>query len=482
MICRGRKVDIAQPRVFISYSWSSPSHREQVRVWAEQLVSDGIDVVLDQWDLETGDDKYAFMESMVVDSTVTHVLVFTDREYARKANDKVSGVGTESQIISREVYARVKQSKFIPVVCEKDDRGEPLLPVFFESRIWIDFSTAESANENWESLIRVLHGQPLHKKPALGKAPAYLAADHTVPASPALVKLVALKQAVHLGKAGVKGYRREFLDACYSYVDSFRTRSVPSTDELPQKTLDTCGKLKVVRDHLVDWVLLESEGDSPVFADSLISVLEKLLELKSRPKEISSFSDNWFDAHAVFVYETFIYIVAALLRNEAYSTLNAVLTGYYLQPSMSGGKEFSGINAFHGHSDLLQILAPAGRSLKAPAAELIKRQADRSDIPFKDVMQAEILILLMVMLNPGYWFPQTLFYLPMHEIPEFFLRATKHRDFVKLAQITGVSNADELRARVKDGHNRMGVNGWYWFNSFDRTFWSAMNMDKLDTL
>ena len=91
-----------KPRAFVSYSWSSPGHQARIRLWAEQLVNDGVDIVLDVWDLKEGDDKYAFMEKMVTDESVTHVLVFSDSEYAAKADARKAGVGTESQIISPE--------------------------------------------------------------------------------------------------------------------------------------------------------------------------------------------------------------------------------------------------------------------------------------------------------------------------------------------------------------------------------------------
>jgi hypothetical protein len=154
--------------VFISYSWSSVAHQGLVREWAERLASDGVNVLLDLYDLKEGHDKYAFMERMVTDSKVTHVLVVCDRKYAEKANARTAGVGTESQIISKEVYEKVEQSKFIPIVCEFDDEGNPFLPTFLKSRIWIDFSTPEAVNENWERLIRLLYGKPLHEKPSFG--------------------------------------------------------------------------------------------------------------------------------------------------------------------------------------------------------------------------------------------------------------------------------------------------------------------------
>src|ERR1043166_5605294 len=111
----------AQPKAFISYSWSSPGHRELVRTWADRLLADGIEIIIDQYDLKEGHDKFAFMEKMVTDPSVSHVLVISDKKYAEKADARQAGVGTESQIISQEVYAKVEQSKFIPIVVELND-------------------------------------------------------------------------------------------------------------------------------------------------------------------------------------------------------------------------------------------------------------------------------------------------------------------------------------------------------------------------
>ena len=59
------------PKVFVSYCWSSTRHKEWVRELAERLMSDGTNVVLDQWDLKEGQDKYAFMEKMENDKEVS---------------------------------------------------------------------------------------------------------------------------------------------------------------------------------------------------------------------------------------------------------------------------------------------------------------------------------------------------------------------------------------------------------------------------
>jgi hypothetical protein len=475
------------PKVFISYSWTSPGHQATIKRWAEQLLADGVDVVLDVFDLKEGADKYHYMEKMVTDPTITHVLVFSDKAYASKADARKAGVGTESQIISKEVYDKVAQSKFLPIACELDDNGEPYLPTFFKSRIFIDFSTPETANKNWEQLIRVLHGKPLHVKPALGKPPAYLR-DEAAPASPAISKFNVLKQAILQSKPGLAAYRRDFLDACIQYADSLRIRQQPDTTmpALAQRTLADSGKLKLVRNHIVDWVLLEAQfTSSKEFVEALIDLLERLRALKGRPPELTSYNERWFEAHDVFVYETFLYIVAALMKTGNFNALHEIFTSHYLLPpdQRYGDTRFDGFETFYGWSELLNsVLAPEGKKLLAPAAELIKRQADREDLPFNSVIEAEVLVLMMAFIKDVRWYPQTLLYGRGSGGFPFFVRATQHKHFEKLAIVTGISDAEKLRAIITEARRREKLEQSEPFLFRDVSFSEAMNLSKLDTL
>ena len=474
------------PKAFISYSWSSPGYQSLIKEWAEQLVADGVDVVLDVYDLKEGHDKYAFMERMVTDESVTHVLVLCDKAYSEKADARKAGVGTESQIISKEVYEKVEQSKFIPIVCEFDADGNPFLPTFLKSRIWIDFSSPQAANDNWEQLIRLLYGKPFHEKPKLGKAPAYVRDDSAAPSSPVLSKYNALKQVILQGRPGLTLFRKDFHDTCIHFADSLRVRERPQIDSLGEKVLADCGQLKHVRNHIVDWVLLESTAaPSDDFTDALVDFLERMRELKSRPPEVNSWNDAWFEAHSLFVYESFLYIIAALMKSNAFHTLHEVFTSHYLLPETErhGDNRFACFDCFYGDSESLQaVLAAEGKRLCSPAAELLKRQADRGDIPFNDVIQAELLVLMIAFITPrATWYPQTLHYAPYHKDFPFFIRATQHKNFKKLAIITGIDDADTLRATVKEGHERLRTDSWHNFRR-NRSFWPSMNMDKLDTL
>ncbi|HOE18857.1 MAG TPA: hypothetical protein PLX02_14285 [Syntrophorhabdaceae bacterium] len=233
-------------------------------------------------------------------------------------------------------------------------------------------------------------------------------------------------------------------------------------------------------------VLLETTSNAiSEFSEVLVQFLERLRELKSRPSELNEWQDGWFQAHAVFVYETFLYVIAALMKTNAYEALHDVFTSHYLIPETEryGDDLFETFDCFYGDSDALQILAPEGKRLLSPAAELIKRQADRDDLPFSSIIEAELLVFLMVLVTPNtrWWYPGTLHYAPHRRAFPFFLRATQHKGFKKLSIITGIDDAEKLRVAVREGYERLGISNWRDFR-FSMNFQDYMNLSKMDTL
>lgn len=474
------------PKVFVSYSWTTPEHQELVRSWADRLLADGVDVVLDVYDLKEGDDKFNFMERMVTDDSVTHVLVICDKNYAEKADKRQAGVGTESQIISKNVYEKTKQSKFIPIACEFDPDGRPCMPTFFKSRIFLDFSSPESVNENWERLVRLLFGKPLHEKPRIGKPPSYIGESSTSRPSFSSSAYLMLKQSISQQRADLTIQRANFLDECFQFADSLRVREAPRDEEFGARIVTDCGKLRDVRNCIVDWVLLEARANpKDAFSEELTAFLEKLRELKARPPEVMSWSDQRSDAQSIFVYETFLYVVAALIFAGDFHSLNEIFTTHYLIPESERYTDdlFSKFDCFYGHSNTLQdYLSDNERKYCCAAAELIKRQADRQDIRFMAVMEAELVVLLMTLLTPDtYWYPGTLHYAPYAKRFPLFLKATQHKGFKKLSALTGADNADDLREAIRSGQGNLRDIQMSSFR-FQGNFLGMMNLDKLDTL
>ena len=162
------------PKIFMSYSWSSDA---LVVPLAQRLVSHGVDVVLDKWDLKEGQDKYVFMEQCVNNPDIDKVLIICDKKYAEKANRREGGVGDETAIISTEIYGKVNQEKFIPIIAECDEDGTPYVPTYIKTRIYIDLSDDSNYEAEYEKLLRNIYEKPLVKKPKLGTKPEWLEED-----------------------------------------------------------------------------------------------------------------------------------------------------------------------------------------------------------------------------------------------------------------------------------------------------------------
>lgn len=164
------------PRVFISYSWSRPAHEAWVLELAARLRGDSVDAILDKWDLTHGQDANAFMEQMVTDPTVTKVLMICDRAYVEKADNRKGGVGTEAMIISPQLYRdnSTDQTKFAAACLERDDQGDPCVPVFYKGRLHFDFTRPDRHETEYDALLRWSYSKPRHVRPPLGQMPSSL--------------------------------------------------------------------------------------------------------------------------------------------------------------------------------------------------------------------------------------------------------------------------------------------------------------------
>lgn len=157
-------------KAFVSYSWDSEDHRQWVRQFADTLIRAGIEVILDQYDLPLGGDRFAFMERGIRDAEC--VLCVCTPEYVKRANSRTRGVGQETMIITPYFYEDQSAKEFIPIVRHACDDIPPT-PDYMASRIFVDFSDDRSFSDQMEHLLRQLHQQPQHRKPPLGRMPDF---------------------------------------------------------------------------------------------------------------------------------------------------------------------------------------------------------------------------------------------------------------------------------------------------------------------
>jgi len=155
------------PKVFVSYSHDSELHKNWVLTLATRLVANGVNVLLDQWDLTLGSDLPRFMESGL--AAADRVLAICTSEYVEKANTGIGGVGYEKMILTAQLMQNVTADRIIPVM-RANVLAQPL-PIFLSSRIYIDFCDDLAYEAKYAELLRDIHGQGVRPRPPLGANP-----------------------------------------------------------------------------------------------------------------------------------------------------------------------------------------------------------------------------------------------------------------------------------------------------------------------
>lgn len=155
------------PIIFISYSWTSKEYKEDVLKIAEDLVKNHVEVILDQWDLKAGQDRYEFMEKSI--EKAEKVLILCDSGYATKAKDRAGGVGAETSIITPDVFNDPNQTKYIPVIMENFE----VMPKYLRSRMAVDLRKS-NYYDGFSEILRIIHNKPRVTKPPLGDYPKWL--------------------------------------------------------------------------------------------------------------------------------------------------------------------------------------------------------------------------------------------------------------------------------------------------------------------
>jgi hypothetical protein len=145
------------PKVFITYSWDSPEHRQWVAGLAGNLRGKGIDAYLDQWNVRGGEDMSVFMENSIREAD--RVLVICTDQYCHKARARAGGVGYESHLLTNEIMQQMGTTKFIPII-RNLTQGTPL-PDALSGRYYFNLSDGADFYSSFDALLRELHNAPI---------------------------------------------------------------------------------------------------------------------------------------------------------------------------------------------------------------------------------------------------------------------------------------------------------------------------------
>jgi len=476
----------ARPKAFVSYSWTTQKHVDRILEWCSRLCQEGVDIEIDKWSLAQGHDKYAYMERMVKDPSITHVLIFSDAKYAQKADDRSRGVGTETQIISAEIYGEVKQDKFLPIVCEYHE-GEPCLPVFLKHLIYFDFSSPEKVAEEWDKLLRRLHNKPLYTKPKIGAMPAHLEVG-ALPARITVGKLAQLKEALHQNRPTAKALIADYTSSLVAHLEEYRIPVPATPEEYAVRLHASLDALLPLRNEIIEFFeLVLTTQPTTEAVDQVADLLQDLLPYRFRPESVSSFNKWWWDNYAFFLHELYLYTVALFIKLRQFEALGTFFERRYVLPaSVLGNARALPFSVFRSHSEILSHESKkAGQNRLSVEADLFKQRASLKALPFTALMQADLMICLRMMIHPAavdLWPPLTLGYAEYSDTFELFIRAQERRWFKRIASALGISDKAELVAKRGEwSKNHADQLGWLVTHA-DLNVDQLIGLEKLDTV
>ncbi|MED4954456.1 SEFIR domain-containing protein [Paenibacillus macerans] len=454
------------PKVFISYSWTSQAHEDWVLELAIRLRDNYVDVVLDKWDLKEGHDIFGFMESMVRSEDIEKVLVICDKGYKTKAEERSGGVGTETQIISKQVYSDINQEKFIPIVAERDiDTGEPAIPIYMQSRKYIDLSSPEQFEKGYEELLRNIFNRPVNRKPALGAIPSWLFEDAPAHYKTSNLNKV-IKDSITRNPQRLPSLTQEFMDAFLDSLSQFEFEYKRGEAELDELVFSKVQEMLTLRNDYIDFVELQCSSQTHVAIEPFIRFFEQLQQKTMRPEGFSgTFYEEQWDHFKFLVREMFLFTVVIFIDKMQFQALSELLQTTYFIPDRSyteiKARTYDYFDRYCRSLDEVRNKRLGLRRVSVTAEILMNRVTER--YTRKKVVQADLLLYYFSVLSETeksyVWYPRTHAYEEYYKL-EFLQRLRSRRYIETVKMLFEVQNVDDLKKKIesfKHVHRSAGV-------------------------
>ncbi len=447
---------IEAPKLFVSYCWSSPEHEQWVVDFATQLRQVGINAILDKWDLREGHDSVAFMEQMVTNPDVKKVAMICDKKYAEKADDRSGGVGTETQIISANVYRQTEQNKFVAIVTEYDENGRAYVPTYYQSRIYIDLSTPDKYNSNFEQVVRWGYDRPIHQQPEMGKPPLYITEPNSVVLLNTDVAFRRAIDAVRNSKSHAEGSVSEYFDQFVNGLKQLRLMPVDGEafDETVIKNIEA---FLPYRNQAIDlFTAIATYNESKQLQRILHRFFERLMTYLADESNYFDSTDTSMDNFRFLIHELFLYSISVMIQHDRFSFVDYLLRNQYINHDNPMSRKIS--TTFASLQTGCYSFEERKKRLKSSVysfdAQLIRERCTHGSLTFAHLVQADLILYIRSLLQSDaytHWHPNTLVFAErMGGVLEVFARARSRQYFDEMKIVLGFDNSDSFETYIRE--------------------------------
>ncbi len=356
-------------------------------------------------------------------------------------------------MISKEVYESTGQEKFIPIIREYDVTKKPCIPHYIASRIYIDLSSDEKFEENYQKLIRNLYDKPLLKRPSLGTPPAYVVEEEQATLKTSH-KVSEIKNALLNDRRSANGLIADYLDTFIASLEDFRLSGGSVTD-FDDRVVETIEKMTPLRDDFIDFVFTIFKYQESVDLEKFQNFFEKLIPFCYRPENVQTYTEVDYDNYKFFIYELILNFVAILLQLKKYKEFaHFINSQYFYRHPNSSELTYNGIEIFDLYSRALDEIRNKRLSLRRVSitADLIKERSTRRDISFEEIKQADLVLYYITELHGSRfaWFPRTSVYNFRGGTVELFDKMISLQYFEKIKGLFDVQSVEQLKKLVAE--------------------------------
>ncbi|WP_380058518.1 hypothetical protein [Deinococcus multiflagellatus] len=351
-----------------------------------------------------------------------------------------------------------RERRYVAVIFDRD----PALPVsspghvptMFASSVYIDMSTDELMDENFERLQRFLLDKPALVAPPLGQVPAHLRGD-APPALPSRAQAGALRRAVEREK-GVAGAFQDYVDQVLSALGQLP----PATEEREfsmGRAIEAADQFTPVRDEWVEMLRLVIRQDMlPV--DVLGDALERMLNLPRERADQTQLPESAFAYLDVLRLELILYTAALLIEARAVEALQALTerTYFAVYPSSQQPVTLGRLGRVSDEALLRQRYnALTERSWTSPVGVWLQTRASLQAVPWEKLLEADLMLALKTALErqsttaqASQWHPVTGPGWQRRGPVPLFERFTSRRVLGPWLPFFRAASADELRTQL----------------------------------
>lgn len=439
-------------KVFVSYAWTSEEYQQRVIDFSTQLRRDGIDVVLDVWDLKPGEDKYKFMESSVTNPEIERVLILCNGEYKRKADSREGGVGSETMIISPRVMNLTDPGKFLPIVFEKSTSEEAVVPAYLEHMIYIDLHNKETFHAEYKKLVLQIHNLPTYSKPKLGNSPSYVVTETSSNLSDLTVIIDEMNGSLNNHCINFQELLYNFSIQFIETLNSFKITGTKTPEKCYDEKINELLDVRNLFLEALSLALRRIDADPVGFSTGLFERManEVIPDSKAFPYEHFSF----------LIWESVICTASLLFKRERFDDLSRFLLFTYKMHFPGSWKMHPlRVSEFSYRLDQYELYMgeTSPRKLYSFAAEkLVKQRFWKNEISSSDLIIADYILfqLTYYLNNYGHaWRPFLFVYGGNAEDDDSLLnciwKKLISRSYCsKVLHLFGVGNVEELKVKL----------------------------------